>query len=88
MCSKTADERAVEEVRSVVDGKTDCPGDDAGDKSQSQVSPPQPPPGFVPLLLLLLQVVVVVVVVAIVCIVACSSAGVQGARGWWRGLMV
>ena len=92
VCEKTAEERAVDEVRSVVDAKTDCPGDDAGDKSQNQASPPppQPPLGFVPLLLLLLHVVVFVVidVFAIVCIVACSSAGVQGARGLWRGSMV
>jgi len=82
VCEKSAEDRAVDEVRSVVEGNTDCPGDDAGDKSHSQASL-----GFVPLLSL--QVVVVIIVVAVIaCIVACSSAGVQGARGLWRGLIV
>ena len=84
VCEKSAEERAVDEVRSVVEGKTDCPGDDAGDKSQSQVSPPQPPLGFVRLLLLPQVAIVVIVVAVIACIVACSSAGVQGARGSWK----
>ena len=35
---KTAEERAVDEVRSVVEGNTDCPGDDAGENSQHQPS--------------------------------------------------
>lgn len=40
VCEKTAEERVVDEVRSVVEGKTDCPGDDAGEQSQSQASLP------------------------------------------------
>jgi hypothetical protein len=80
----------VDEVRSVVDGKTDCPGDDAGDdNSQSQPSLPPAPLGMVRLVLVWGVDDDVAVVVVVVCCIewmgVCSSAEDQGARGA-RGL--